>query len=242
MPALTTTLDPPGEAPTRAAGRGRAPAPEPRGASLALAWVLLGTVFLGGAVLAFAPGQNVVDSWGFSAFPNVLQSGFLRAMSDLGLAPVTGGVAAVAGLLVWRRDRRRALACVAGPGLAVGMAELLKIVVGRRFEHALCWPSGTTAAVAAVASVIVLVTHGRGRAAAVIVGTAVVIFEAVVLVAFRWHYLSDALGGADLGVGCVVLVDAVFHRLRLPGRRRPWVGPELHLSAAGSDRGSGRGE
>ena len=154
--------------------------------------------------------------------PASLQSAFLRALTDLGLAPVTAGVALVAGASIWRRDRRRALACLAGPGLAVGLAELLKIMVGRRFEHALCWPSGTTAAVTAVVTVVVLVTRGAGRAAAVVIGSAVVILEAVALVAFRWHYLSDVLGGVVLGVGSVLLVDALFHRLRRPARREPW--------------------
>jgi membrane-associated phospholipid phosphatase len=63
------------------------------------------------------------------------------------------------------------------------------------------------------------VLRGRGRILAVIFGAAVVIFEVVALVAFRWHYLSDTLGGVVLGVACVLFVDAVFHRLRRPGRR-----------------------
>jgi membrane-associated phospholipid phosphatase len=187
-----------------------------------VASVLLGLVCLGGAILAVAPGQNVLDSWGFSLFPNVLQNDFLQAMSYLGRAPVTGGVALLAALAVWRRDRRRALACLIGPGLAVGLAELLKLIVGRRFEGALCWPSGTTAAVTAVVVAVVLVTRGKGRIAAVILGAAVVAFEAVALVSYRWHYPTDALGGIVLGIGCVMMADALLHRLR---RRRTEPGP-----------------
>jgi membrane-associated phospholipid phosphatase len=223
---VTTILDLPADAPPPAdpglesAAPGTiTPAP---GASLAVASVLLGLVGVGGAILALAPGQNVIDSWGFSLFPNVLQNDFLRAMSDLGLAPVTGGVALVAALSVWRRDRRRALACLIGPGLAVGLAELLKLIVGRRFEGALCWPSGTTAAVTAVVAAIVLVTRGKGRIAAVILGAAVVVFESVALVSYRWHYPTDVLGGIVLGIGCVMMADALLHRLR---RRRRQPGP-----------------
>jgi membrane-associated phospholipid phosphatase len=141
---------------------------------------------------------------------------------------VTIGVSLAAGAGVWRRDRVRTLACLAGPGLAVAMAELLKVIVGRRFEGALCWPSGTTAAVAAGATAVVIVLRGKGRGAAVVIGSAVVIFEAVALVSFRWHYLTDVLGGIVLGVGCVLLADAVFHRLRLrlpPRLRARWRWP-----------------
>jgi membrane-associated phospholipid phosphatase len=231
MRAMTTTLDPPADVPGDDAVT--TPTPPPGGAPLWLACLLLSAVFAGGAVLAFEPGRNVIDSWGFSVFPNVLQNEFLRLMSDLGRAPVTGGAALVAGAVVWRRDRLRTIACLAGPALAVAMAELLKIIVGRRFEGALCWPSGTTAAVAAVVTVVVLVTRGKARGVAAVVGSAVVLFEAVALVSFRWHYLTDVLGGIVLGVGCVLLADAVVHRLRLPrrlrARRRRPASPSLPL-------------
>jgi len=98
---------------------------------------------------------------------------------------------------------------------------LLKIIVGRRFENALCWPSGTMAAVTAVVTAVILVTRGKGRALAVVIGAAAVVFEAIGLVAYRWHYLTDVLGGVVLGVACVLLADAVLHRWRRPGRRRP---------------------
>ena len=229
MRDVTTALYPSAEAeaPTSADDLMPSAEPPPRGAALLAAVVVLGILFLGGLILRFEPGQNALDSWGFITFPDVLHSAVLRVMTDLGLAPFTGGVALVAGISVWRRDRRRALACLAGPGLAVGLAELFKLVVGRTFHGALCWPSGTTAAVSAVVTVIVLVTRGRGRGAAVVIGSAVVTFETVALVAFRWHYLSDALGGIFVGVGSVLLVDAVFHRVRRLRRRRRSGAPAL---------------
>jgi len=216
-----TSVDPPPPPPAPPPPPSRRPAGSPQ---LAVAVALLGAVVLGGIVLAVAPGENALDGWGFSVFPDVLPAPFLRAMSDLGLAPVTFGVALVAAAFVWRRDRRRALACPVGPALAIGLAELLKIIVGRRFEGALCWPSGTTAAVAAVATVVVLVTRRGGRPAAVAIGAAAVIFEVVALVSFRWHYLSDALGGVVLGVGCVLLVDALLHCRHRDRRHRPGPG------------------
>jgi undecaprenyl-diphosphatase len=196
---------------------GRRPGP----AQLVVASTLLGVVALGGALLAFEPGENAVDSWGFTVFPRVFDSPFLGAVTDIGRAAVTFGVAVVVGALVWRRDRGRAIACPVGPALAIGLAELLKVLVGRRFEGALCWPSGTAAAVAAVITMLVLVTPPTGRPMATLVGAVVMTLEVVTLVSFRWHYLSDALGGVVLGVGCALFVDAVVHRLGRPRRRRP---------------------
>jgi len=218
MRDVPTALHPATEALTSADPVVRTRGRQGRGASLAVSCALLGTEFLGGTILALSPGQNGLDSWGFSVFSSRLQDVFLRAVSDLGLAPVTAGFALAAAAWIWRRDRRRTLACLAGPALAIGLAELLKLVVGRRFDGALCWPSGTAAAVAAVATAIVLVTRGRVRVVAIVVGSAVVMLEVVALVAFRWHYLSDALGGVVLGIGCILFVDAVLHRLH--GRRR----------------------
>jgi hypothetical protein len=189
-------------------------------AQLLIAATVLGAVVLGGTILALEPGENAVDSWGFTVFPRVFDSPLLSAVADLGRAAVTFGLAVVAGVVVWRRDRRRAIACPLAPALAIGLSELLKFLVGRRFEGALCWPSGTAAAVAAVITMVVLVTRGTGRAAAAVVGTVVMASEVVALVSFRWHYLSDALGGVVLGVGCALFVDAVLHRLRRPHRRR----------------------
>ena len=131
---------------------------------------------------------------------------------------MTAGVAVLAGLIVWRHDRLRTLACLVGPGLAVVLAEVLKIIVGRRLLGTLCWPSGSAAAVAAMVTAVVLVVRGTARRLALVVGSAVVVLEVIALVAYRSHYPSDALGGVLVGVGSVLLVDAVLHlRRRLPG-------------------------
>jgi membrane-associated phospholipid phosphatase len=87
---------------------------------------------------------------------------------------------------------------------------------------------------------IVLVTRGRARLAAIVIGSAAVLFEAVALVAFRWHYLTDALGGIVLGVGCVLFVDAVLHRLARARRRRRALTAHGHAVRAPSGPPSGR--
>lgn len=215
--AMTTTLDPPADASMNADTTSPAPGPPAPGVSLWTPAAIFATVFLAAAILAFEPQENAVDRWGFSVFSDNLQSPFLHAVTYVALGPVTAGLAVLAGLVVWRRDRLRTLACVVGPGLAVGLAEVLKVIVGRRLEQALCWPSGSAAAVAAMVTAILLAVGGKARWPARLVGSAAVILEVVALVAYRSHYLSDALGGVLVGVGSVLLVDAVLHR---PRRRR----------------------
>jgi membrane-associated phospholipid phosphatase len=215
--AMTTTLDPPADAPMNADRATPTAAPRPGGVSLRAPAAIFATVFLGAAILAFEPQENAVDRWGYSIFSDSLQSSFLHAVTYLALGPVTAGLAVLAGLVVWRRDRLRTLACLVGPGLAVGLAEVLKIIVGRRLEQALCWPSGSAAAVAAVMTAVILAAGGRARWPVRLVASAAVILEVVALVAYRSHYLSDALGGVLVGVGSVLLIDAVLH-LRRRGR------------------------
>jgi membrane-associated phospholipid phosphatase len=219
----TTTMRPPSEPTpgTEDEPLAAAPSSAAAGASLTVACVLLGAVVVGGLILRLAPGQNSLDSWGFTLLPGILQSTFFKTVTDLGLAPVAGVLGLTAAALAWRRHRLRALACLAGPALAVLLSELLKVLVGRRLEHVLCYPSGTAAVVTAVAGAFVLVSRGPGRVLAVVVGSVAVILEAVAVVKLRWHYPSDTLAGIALGAGSLMLADAVLHRLgRRPSLRR----------------------
>jgi hypothetical protein len=184
---MTTTLDLPGDAPMNDEAEHPDRGPRPPGVPLSIPLVLFAIVVLGGLILAWAPGQNFLDRAGFRLIPATIQSHWLHDISELARGPVTAGVALATALIIWRRDRRRALACLVGPALAVGLAELLKIIVGRRLGGALCWPSGSTAAVAAMATVCVLVARGKTRWAVSVVATGVVILEVVALLAYRSH-------------------------------------------------------
>ncbi|WP_344398631.1 phosphatase PAP2 family protein [Streptomyces longisporus] len=112
-------------------------------------------------------------------------------------------LAAVAGCLLLRRPRVAVLV-VAGVGLTVGTATLLKHVVGRTIHGAdnLSYPSGHTAFFTALALAAALPATGRlglGRAA----GMSLVLVAALVAgaamgwaeVALGAHYPTDALGG-----------------------------------------------
>jgi len=112
-------------------------------------------------------------------------------------------VVTVAGCLLLRSPRAAVL-LVAGVGMAVGTATLLKHLVGRTIHGAgnLSYPSGHTAFLTALALVVALLATGRlglGRTA----GTSLVLAAALVAgaamgwaqVALGAHYPTDVLGG-----------------------------------------------
>nr|WP_237550493.1 phosphatase PAP2 family protein [Streptomyces sp. SID8354] len=149
-------------------------------------------------------------------------------------------VAIVTGCLLLRRPRA-ALFVVAGAGLAVGTATLLKHLVGRTIHGAdnLSYPSGHTAFLTALALVAALLATGRlglGRTA----GTSLVLAAALVAgAAMGWaqvvlgaHYPTDALGGWCTALALVPatawLVDRTANRMtgRTPGRTTDAARPE----------------
>ncbi len=140
-------------------------------------------------------------------------------------------VVSVAGCLRLRRPRAAVLA-VAGPGLAVVTTKALKPLVGRTIhgDANLSYPSGHTAFLTALATVVALLAAGRlglGRAA----GTLVVLAAAVVAgaamgwaqVALGAHYPTDVLGGWCTALAVVPvtawLVDRTADRSAEVGRR-----------------------
>ncbi len=55
-------------------------------------------------------------------------------------------------------------------------------------------------------------------------GTLATVAMAVAVTGLRWHYPTDALGGALLGVGIVLLVDGLAHLDRVVGWAHPGPG------------------
>ena len=120
--------------------------------------------------------------------------------------------------------------------VTVGLNDgLLKHVFHRTYLGNLVYPSGHTAAVfalAATATVLLLVPPrpaGGGvlrvllPAAACVVGVVV----AVAVIGLRWHYFTDTVAGAALGIGTVCGLALILDLpvpgrwLRQPGRWRP---------------------
>jgi membrane-associated phospholipid phosphatase len=150
-------------------------------------------------VVAFHPAATAIDRWGFSSIARSPDSTILIRITYLGKPVVLVAAAILAALAVVRRDRRRALACVAGPFVAALLVEYaIKPLVGRHFEGVLSYPSGNVSNVTAVATAWAVAVPRR-------------------------YYPTDALGGGLFGVGTVLLVDGVLH---LPEIDR-WLPPVL---------------
>jgi membrane-associated phospholipid phosphatase len=175
--------------------------------------VLLALAALGGILLRVRPRPNALDRWIFDLVPGHIGSPTLTHVTDLA-APVVLVVATlVAGVVaLLRRDRLRALACVAGPGLvALGVELVAKPLVDRRFGGVLSYPSGNVADVTAVATSWVLAVPPRLRRLVAALALGLVIAMAVAVVGLRWHYPTDAVGGALFGSGLVVGLDGLLH-------------------------------
>lgn len=143
---------------------------------------------------------------------------------------VAVSVAIAAGCLVARRPNGVVLAVMAVPVTAFLDDVVLKHVFDRASLGFLSFPSGHTATVMAVAMTLGVLLHdparpSRARAARValvVAGYAVTVIVAVGVIALRWHYFTDTIGGAALGTGAVValalLIDLAFRLLA--GRRQ----------------------
>jgi membrane-associated phospholipid phosphatase len=166
------------------------------------------------------PGPNALDNWGFSLVGPSLHSSFSIRVTELGSIPVLAGGSILAALAVVGRDHRRAVACLIGPPLATLLAQwILKPLVARYYLQVLTFPSGTITVVASLAAAWALAVPGWLRWAVVGIGIAAVALASVAVLALRWHYPSDVLAGAAFGVGMVLVVDGVLHRLdRSEGR------------------------
>jgi membrane-associated phospholipid phosphatase len=159
--------------------------------------------------------------------------------------------AAVAALLVFRRYRGALLVAIAVP-LAGGLTDhVLKPLVDRTNYGSLTYPSGHTTAVTAMAVAAVVVLTGPGRpalpaAARWLLSAALLALIpaiAVGLVIAHYHFFSDTIGGAGVGIavvlGTALALDAAAARLR--ARTAPG-GPRLAEPGERSGISAGAGE
>jgi undecaprenyl-diphosphatase len=182
--------------------------------------VLLGLSIVGAGVIHLYPGMNALDRRGFALVGRSPGSAELLRITDLGTPAALVLVTLVAAVIAVRHDRWRAAACVVGPLLTAVLVEfVLKPTVGRHYLGVLSYPSGNVADVAAVVTALALAVPRPARPVVVVAGAVAVGMMTVAVVGLRWHYPTDALAGAVLGVGTVLTVDGAVH-LR-PSRPAP---------------------
>ena len=105
--------------------------------------------------------------------------------------------------------------------LAVAVCDwVVKPVVGRTFADVVSFPSGTVAAVAAVATVALLATPDPWRSVVAALGGTVTVLACMSVVALRWHYPTDAVAGVAVGGGVVLLADCAARGLAVGLARR----------------------
>jgi len=136
------------------------------------------------------------------------------------------------------------LAAAAVPS-AVGLNDgLFKPLVHRTYLGVLTYPSGHTATVFALAATVGVLLHipspAKARPLRVLMPTAVCVLGGVValgVIGLRWHYFTDTLAGAALGIGTVcglaLLLDLpVVRRWLAWGSRQPPATQERQAAAA----------
>jgi membrane-associated phospholipid phosphatase len=129
------------------------------------------------------------------------------------------------GLLILRRPRAAALAAFA-PAIAGAITDwVLKPLVGRTFNGAYAFPSGHTTGAFTIAFVLVVVLCDRRRprlplALSLLLAIAAVLVAgcvAIAMIAGRWHYATDTIGGFCVALATVlavsIVIDSVSRRL-----------------------------
>ncbi|WP_247706515.1 phosphatase PAP2 family protein [Streptomyces liliiviolaceus] len=203
----------------------------------------LGVVAVLGALVAVALGvmyaghsePGTVDRWFVEPTDDSVRSpwrGVALAVDFLG-EPVGAAaliLVAVAGCLL-RRRTRAAVLVVAGVGVTVVVATLVKSLVGRTIHGPdnLSYPSGHTAFLTALALVVALLAVGRsglGRAAGLLLVLGAGLVAGATMgwaqVALGAHYPTDVLGGWCAALALVPatawVVDRAGDRRRPPGQ------------------------
>lgn len=189
---------------------------------LAIGFLGLGVVALEGAIVAHRPVAGALDRWLQDVVPGSHAAAYVDVTWFRYPWVVVVGAVVLAAVSL-RRDPRRAIACLIGPPLAVVLGqEVIKPLVGRTLGGSLTYPSGSTTGAAALAVAAILAVPPRWKWVTAVVAVGYALWMTIAVVALRWHFPTDSLGGAVLGVAVVLVVDAMCHVVggRILTRRR----------------------
>jgi membrane-associated phospholipid phosphatase len=194
---------------------------------------LLGAAALAGLLLAKRPGPNRVDAAGYFYVPSDPSSHLANELVKIGSLPVLlVGIGVIFAVTIFR-DWVRAFACAAAPIVAVEVVEhIAKPMVGREIgAGSFTYPSGTVAAVAALATAVLIISPRLVRPLSALAGALVVAGVGVAVLVLRWHYPTDVLGGVWVGSGAVFFIDALAHLPWLVVARQPSFDSRLRAQA-----------
>lgn len=155
----------------------------------------------------------------------------LELVARPGDLPAIAGITAVLVLvcLLGRRYRGAALLALSVPAAAVITERLLKPLVGRTALGFLSFPSGHATGTFALATAITVLLAGAPappravRLAAAMIAFAIASVVAAAMIALGFHYFTDAVAGAAVGIGTVLatalLIDLAVQAWRRSGAR-----------------------
>ena len=189
---------------------------------LAFGLIGLAVVALEGLLVAHRSVAGALDRWLQDIVPGSHAAGYVDVTWFRYPWVVVIGAVIVAAVSL-RRDPRRAIACLVGPPLAVVLGqEVIKPLVGRTLGGSLTYPSGSTTGAAALAAAAILAVPPRWKWVTAVLAASYALWMTIAVVALRWHFPTDSLGGSILGVAVVLVVDAVAHLVggRILARRR----------------------
>jgi membrane-associated phospholipid phosphatase len=196
----------------------------------AACWVAFAVLLL---AAYFLPFGKWADGWAVQGFVNLQRpwldgiATFVARLANPG--PYAIWVAALAGIALYRRRPRHALAVILLVGGANLLTQILKVLLAHPRHHdflgdaqlqATAFPSGHATASMALAFAAVLVAPHAWRPFVAVAGSvfALAVSESIVLLA--WHFPSDVAGGylVAAGSGLVTLAGLRAAEERWPGR------------------------
>jgi membrane-associated phospholipid phosphatase len=187
------------------------------------------TTALLGASLGHGAHTDAVDA-AVDARLRTSVAGQLKTLEELARLGDQSAIVVMTAVLVLacllrRRYRGAALAAISVPVASVITERLLKPLVGRTSLGFLSFPSGHATGTFALATVITVLLVGAGAPRAVRVAAAVIAFVlaaavAAAMIALGWHYFTDAVAGAAVGIGAVLATALVLDLLMLVWRSR----------------------
>jgi membrane-associated phospholipid phosphatase len=195
--------------------------------------VVLGLLFRG---QTRADGfDNAVDSPFITFFAGHKQLLLWLTLPGALIPAIVVSVAIAGWCLLTGRLNGAVLALTAVP-VAGGLDDgLLKHVFNRTYLGSLAFPSGhtsSTVALTATLAVLLLVPPQRAstraaRAALLVVACAIVAVLVVAVMALKWHYFTDTVAGAAVGIGSVcalaLILDLAWSRMGVRGAARSAV-------------------